>query len=263
MQIILKINRYLIPLLILCLIFACGGDEEGEPDPIVPPEPQQFGTLSGIVTDAVTGNPLLGVQVTLSDLKVETEVDGVFVYYDIRYGAEHELTVRDPLYQGYSTQIVLNEVRLVHNVALSPLNDHQEELFAFLEDVSDLLESLDMDNLPTLLPFFSESYFAADDEVTALGVVSGVVPPNFEGVIPTFSGVFEQYSWLNFTYDNLVYDITDARKASIQMLMRVDSENVEDKSMRSLEGTCQFDFRREGSEWKIVYWQLITLNIKL
>lgn len=263
MQIILKISRYLMPLLILSLIFACGADEEDEPDPIVPPEPQQFGTVSGIVTDAVTGNPLPGVQVTLSDVAVETEVDGGFVYNDILYGEEQELTVHDPLYQAYSTQIVLNEVRLVHNVALSPLNDHQEELIALLEDLSDLLESLDMDNLPSLQSLFSESYFAADDEVTKIGVVSGVVPPNFEGVIPTFTSVFEDYSWLNFTYDNLVYDITDARKASVQMLMGVDSENAEDKGMRSLEGTCQFDFRREGSEWKIVHWQLMTLDIKL
>ena len=263
MQIILKISRCFMSLLILSLILACGTDEEDEPDRIVPPEPQQFGTVSGIVTDAVTGNPLPGVQVTLSDLEVETEVDGVFVYNDILYGEEHELTVRDPLYQDYSTQIVLNEVRLVHNVALSPLNDHQAELSVLLEDLSDFLESLDMDNLPSLQSLFSESYFAADDEVTQIGVVSGVIPPNFEGVIPTFTSVFEQYSWLNFTYDNLVYDITNARKASVQMLMGVGSENAEDKSMRSLEGTCQFDFRREGSEWKIVYWQLMTLNIKL
>ena len=95
------------------------------------------------------------------------------------------------------------------------------------------------------------------------GVNSGVVPPNFEGVLPTFTAVFEQYSWLSFSYDNLVYDITHARKASIQMLMRVDSENAEDKNMRSLEGRCQFDFRREGGDWKIVYWQLMSLNIGL
>ena len=263
MQIILKLSRHLMSLLILSLIFACGADEVDEPDPMVPPEPQQFGTVSGIVRDAETGNPLPGVQVTLSDVSVTTEVDGVFVYNDILYGEEQELTVHDPLYQAYSTQIVLNEVRLVHNVALSPLNDHQEELTVLLENLADLLESLDMDNMPSLQSLFSESYFAADDEVTQIGVISGVVPPNFEGVIPTFTSVFEDYSWLNFTYDSMVYDITDARKASVQMLMGVESENAEDKSVRSLEGTCRFDFRREGSDWKIVYWQLLTLEIKL
>ena len=263
MQIFLKINRYIIPLLIISFFLACAADEVDEPKPIGPPEPQQFGTVSGIVTDAITGNPLPGVQVTLAGMMVETEVDGGFVYNDISYGEEKELMVSDMLYQPYSNQIVLNEVRLVNNVALSPLTDHQEGLDAVLEDLSTLLESLDMDNLPSLQSLFSESYFAADDEATQIGVNSGVVPPNFEGVVPTFTNVFEQYSWLSLTYDNLVYDITHARKASIQMLMSVDSENAEDKNMRSLEGSCRFDFRREGSDWKIVYWQLMSLNIKL
>ena len=128
MQIFLKINRYIIPLLIISFFLACGADEVDEPEPIVPSEPQQFGTVSGIVTDAITGNPLPGVQVTLAGMKVETEVDGGFVYNDILYGEEKELTVSDTLYQTYSNQIVLNDVRLVHNVALTPLNDHQEEL---------------------------------------------------------------------------------------------------------------------------------------
>lgn len=263
MQIILKISRHLIFLLILSLIFACGADDVDEPDSSVPPEPQQFGTVSGIVTDAVTGNPLPGVQVTLSGLVVETEVDGGFVYNDILYGEEQELTVSDMFYQPYSSQIVLSDVRLVHNVALSPLYDHQEELIVVLQDLSDLLETLDMDNLHSLQSLFSDSYVAADDEVTNFGVVSGVVPPNFEGVIPTFTNVFEQYSWLSFTYDTLIFDITHARKGSVEMLIVVDSENAEDKNMRSLEGTCRFDFRREGSKWKIVYWQLMSLNVIL
>lgn len=262
MQIFLKINRYIIPLLIISCFLACGADEVDEPQPVVPPEPQQFGTVSGIVTDAITGNPLPGVQVTLDGMKVETAVDGGFTYNDILYGEEKELTVSDTLYQPYSNQIVINEVRLVHNVALSPLNDHQEGVDAVLEDLSVLLESLDMDNLPSLQSLFSESYFAADDEATKFGVNAGVVPPNFEGVVPTFTNVFEQYSWLGFTYANLVYDITHARKASIQMLMSVDSENAEDKRKISLEGSCRFDFRREDGDWKIVYWQLMSINIK-
>ncbi len=263
MQIFFKTHRYIIYLLMISFFLACGADEVDEPKTIVQPEPQHFGTLSGFVTDAVTGNPLPGVQVTLDGMMVETEIDGGFVYNDIHYGEEKELTVGDALYHPYSNQIVINEVRLVHNVALSPLNDHQEGVDAVFEDLSTLLESLDMDNLPSLQSLFSESYFAADDQATQIGVNSGVVPPNFEGVIPTFTSVFEQYSWLGFTSENLVYDITHARKASIQMLMTVDSENAEDKNMRSLEGNCRFDFRREGSDWKIVYWQLMNLNIKL
>lgn len=261
MQIILRISRYIIPLLIISSFFACGAGEEDEPAPL--PKPQQFGTVSGIVTDAVTKKPLPGVNVTLSDLKVETEVDGGFVFNDIRYGKEETLTVSDTFYQSYSKQIVLNEVRLVHNVALTPLTDHETELNALLEDLSDFLESSDTDNLLSLQSFFSESYIASDDDVTKIGVISDLVPPDFESVIPTFTNVFEQYSRLNFTYNILAYDITHARKASIEMSMIINSEDAENENLRTLEGRCRFDFRREGSDWKIVYWQLVNLEIKL
>ena len=70
MQIFLKINRYIIPLLIISFFLACGADEVDEPEIIGPPVPNLFGTVSGIVTDAITGNPLPGVQVTLAGMKV-------------------------------------------------------------------------------------------------------------------------------------------------------------------------------------------------
>lgn len=283
MQIFLSKLKIIMVFLILSIIWACGAGEDDTPtlpqepdstdtqDPTVQPgtddkspnQPQQFGTVSGRVTDAITKNPIPGVVVTLFDIEVETEVDGGFVFNDIPYDEEQVLVVSDALYEPYSTQVVLNEIRLVNNVALSPLNDHEEELNSLLDNLSDYLESLDMDNLPSLQSLFSDTYVAADDPITNIGVISGVVPPNYEGVIPTFMNVFEQYSWLGFTYDNLEYDITHARKASVQLLMGVDSEDADDMNLRILEGRCQFDFRREGGDWKIVYWKLMNLDIKL
>lgn len=273
--------RYILPLLILSILFACGtGDEDGptspvdtkppveqnpttQPEPDETTEPLQFGTVSGRVIDATTENPIPGVKVTLFDLEVETEVDGGFVFNDIPYEQEQVLTVSDPLYHEHSITFVIDQVRSVKNVDLKPLNDHEEELDAFLENMSTLLESLEADNLSSLQNLFSETYAAADDQVTNVGIISGVVPPNYEGVIPTFEHVFEQYSWLNFSFKQIEFDITHARKASIQMLMSVESEGAEDKQLRMLDGRCQFDFRREGNDWKIVYWQLLNLSIKL
>ncbi len=281
MQIFLMKIRYILPLLFLPFLFTCGmGDEDAptsrvdtqspidqepitQPEPDKTPEPQQFGTVSGRVTDAITENPIPGVKVTLFGSEVETEVDGSFVFNDIPYTVEQILTVSDPLYHEHSDTFVIDEVRLVKNVPLTPLNDHEEQLNAFLENMSTLLESLDPENLPALQNLFSETYAAADDQITKIGITSGVVPENYEGVIPTFENVFEQYSWLKFSFDHIEFNITHARKASLQMNMGVTSENVNDKKMRELDGRCQFDFRREGSDWKIVYWKLMTLNIKL
>ncbi len=280
MQIILIKIRFILPLLLLTILFACGTTDEDsptspivsepsvepdpiQPEPVVEPEPKQFGTVSGRVTDAITNNPIPGVKVTFFGSEVETEVDGGFAFQDIPYNEEQVLNVSDPLYQPFTTPINLNEVRLVNNVSLTPLNDHEEQINSLLENLSDLLESLEIENLPDLENLFSETYSAADDPVTNVGIISGVVPPNYEGVTPTFTNVFEQYSWLEFSYNNLEYDITHARKASVELLMGVESENADDKNMRHLEGRCQFDFRREGDDWKIVYWQLLNLDIKL
>lgn len=275
--------RYILPLLFLPILLTCGtGDEDAptspidvqtpieeepttqpDPEPEVIPEPLQFATISGRVTDAITKKPIPGVKVTLSESVVETEADGGFTFNDIPYTDEQILTVSDPLYNEHSVNFAIDQVRLVKDVSLSPLNDHEEELNALLESLSNLLESLETDNLPDLQNLFSDTYAAADDQVTNIGILSGVVPPNYEGVIPTFEHIFMQYSWLSFTFDHIEFDVTHARKASLQMVMGVSSENAEDNNIRNLDGRCQFDFRREGNEWKIVYWQLMTLNIML
>ena len=128
---------------------------------------------------------------------------------------------------------------------------------------SELIESLDFENLPDIQARFSASYVASDDPVTAFGILSGVIPPNFEGVDPTFVNIFQKYSWLQFVFKDRVMDITHARKASIEILLDVDSENAENGNLRHLEANCNFEFRREGTDWKIVYWQLLSLDVGL
>ena len=276
MQIFLTKNHFLLILLILTVFFACGMEEEDtsklpiqpEPaDPVVEPEPEPepilYGTVSGRVTDAITKNPIPGAVVRLFGLEVNTEMDGSYTFQEIPYKEEQTLTVHDPDYQENSHDFTLNQLRLTLNVPLTPLKDHEEELNAFLENFSNLIESLDSENIDAIQSQFSEAYLAADDPVTTFGVISGVVPPNYEGVIPSFTTLFETYSWLDFVFKDREMDITHARKASIQLLLDVDSEKAEDKNLRHLEARCVFEFRREDSVWKIVHWQLLHLDIQL
>ena len=272
MQIFLTKNHFLLILLILTVFFACGMEEEDtsklpvqpEPvEPVVEPEPILYGTVSGRVTDAITKNPIPGAVVRLFGLEVNTEVDGSYTLQEIPYKKEQTLTVHDPDYQEHSHAFILNQARLTLNVPLTPLKDHEEELNAFLENFSELIESLDSENIEAIESQFSESYVAADDPVTNFGVVSGVVPPNYEGVIPVFTTLFEKYSWLDFVFKDRDIDITHARKASIQLVLDVDSENAEDKNRGHLEARCVFEFRREDSVWKIVHWQLLHLDVQL
>lgn len=256
--------RYLLIIFFgLTVFFGCQMDAEDTPVPIVEPDPILYGTISGKVVDANTKNPLTGAVVNLFNSDVKTELDGIFTFDGIPYNQKHTLTVHDPDYQPYTQDIIINIERLVVDVELTPLIDPQDDLNTFLDTFSELVESLDPENIPAIQALFSESYVAADDPVTTFGVLSGVVPPNHEGVIPSVVDLFQKYAWLEFIFRDKEMDIIDARKASVELLLDVNSEGAEDQVLRHLVADSLFEFRREGADWKIVYWQLLRLDIGL
>lgn len=252
-------------LLLMACLFACGEAEE----PIEPNEPKpeksvpQYGTVSGTVNDTVTGNPIPGAIVTLLAQSAEIGLDGVYSFQGIAYAADHILTVADPDYQPYIQPFSLNKERLVITVELTPLRDATEEIGEFLENYSRLLESGDLENLEEIQALFSESYLAADDVATLFALEAGIVPKNYENVIPATTKLFEDYISLEFLFKDLEVDVTHARKASATLLIDITAEKGEQRDLRELKGSCRFDFRREASDWKIVYWQLFELDIRL
>ena len=260
MQIYLSKQKVIIFLLFI-IFLGCSKDNEDIPEPIIEPEPILYGTVSGKVVDANTSNPLTGAVVQLYGLEVKTEPDGLFVFQGIPYYEEQKLSVIDIDYQPYTQTITVSSERLVVSVDMIPLIDTEEELNAFFNKFSELIESIDSENIPAIQSHFSESYVASDDPITTFGVLSGVVPSNYESIIPTITELFFKYSWLEFIFKDKEMNITDARKASVELLLDVDSEGAEDKILRHLQARSLFELRREGGNWKIVYWQLLRLDI--
>lgn len=260
MQIYLS-KKNVIILLLFIIVLGCSKDNEDSPEPIVEPEPILYGTVSGKVVDANTENPITGSVVRLFGLEVKTEPDGLFVFQGIPYHDEQELSVTDTNYKHYIQTIIVTSERLVVTVNMVPLIDTEEELDEFFNKFSELIESLDSENIPAIEAHFSESYVASDDPITTFGVLSGVVPPNYDSIIPTITELFIKYSWLEFDFKDKEMDITDARKAAVELLLDVDSEGAEDKILRHLQARSLFELRREGGDWKIVYWQLLRLDI--
>ena len=258
-------KKIVLFLLFVVCISAC----ENVEDPLEPePEPEkpvalQYGTVSGTVTDAGTGNPIPGATVTLLEISVETGVDGAYSFQGILYDDAHTLVVEDANYKPYSEPFALNQERLVVNIALEPLKDPAVEVQEFFDNFSDLLESLDVENIEAILALFSETFVAADDAATLFGVASGIIPENYEDVVPAMTQLFEAYVFLEFLFEDIEIDVTHARKMAVTLRLDVNAEKGEQRDLRELKAHCKFEFRREGADWKIVYWQLIALDIRL
>ena len=256
--------------IVLFLVFVvCISACENAEDPLEPePEPEkpvvlQYGTVSGIVTDAGTGNPIPGAVVKLLAASVETGAEGLYSFHGVVYGDTHTLIVEDVHYKPYHQPFVLNQERLVMDVALEPLRDPAVEIQEFFDNFSDLLESLDTENIEAIRALFSETYVAADDAATLFGVASGIIPENYEDVVPAMTQLFEEYVFLEFLFNDIEIDVTHARKMAVTLRLDVNAEKGEQRDPRELKAHCKFEFRREGADWKIVYWQLIALDIRL
>ena len=253
-----------IALLLLLCLFACGGADEEEPaEQPAAPIVIEYGTVSGTITHGGTENPIPGAVVTLLEQSVETGIDGVYTFQGMPYADAYTLYVEDVDYQPYQQSFALGQERLVLNVELMPLRDTTEELQEWLDAFSVLLESLDIKNLEQLEALFSETYVAADDEATLFGVLSGIIPENYDDVVPAITQLFEEYVSLEFLFKNVQADVTHARKASVVLSLDVTAEKGEQGDLREIEARCQFDFRREQSDWKIVHWQLFEIDIRL
>ncbi len=249
--------------LLMACIFACGEAEETTEPESEKPVMLEYGTVSGTINDAGTGNRIPGSTVMLLGQSFETGVDGNYTFQGILYGDVHTLTVTDPDYKPYSQPVVLNQERLVVDIAMTPLKDPVVELQEFFDNFAALLESVDMENIEAVEALFSETYVAADDPATLFGVASGIVPENYVDVVPAMTQLFEEYVSLQFLFQDIEMDITHARKAAAVLQLDVNAEKGEERDLRELKASCRFEFRREERDWKIVYWQLFELDIRL
>ena len=256
-------TKNILFLLLMACIFACGEAEETTEPESEKPVMLQYGTVSGTITDAGTGNRIPGSIVTLLGQSFETGVDGNYTFQGVLYADVHTLTVADPDYKPYSQPVVLSQERLVVDITLTPLKDPVVELQEFFDNFADLLESVDMENIEAIEALFSETYVAADDPATLFGVASGIIPENYADVVPAMTQLFEEYVSLQFLFEDIEMDITHARKAAATLQLDVDAEKGEERDLRELKASCKFEFRREERDWKIVHWRLFELDIRL
>ncbi len=223
----------------------------------------KFGVVSGVITDATTGNPIPGVTVNLLGVTMKTEGDGKYDFTQVVYSEAHSLIIADIDYQPKKQSFELRADRVALNIPLVPLTNPEAELRQFLDVFSALLESVDMGKLGAIQGLFSETYLAGDDPITLFGLATGVIPATFDGVIPAITKLFEDFDALQFRFRNIRVDVTHSREASARFTLDIITEKGPRPDKQETIIECQMDFRKENSVWKIVFWQLFKVEVVL
>ena len=223
----------------------------------------RLGAVSGVITDATTGNPIPGVTVNLLDQTVETGADGRYNFTQVGYSEARSLTITAADYQPKMQDFELRTERVALDIRLVPLTNSEAEIHQFLETFSALIESIDIGKLEEIQAHFSETYLAGDDPITLFGLATGLIPATFEGVIPSITKLFEEFDALQFRFHNIRVDVTHAREASARLTLDIISEKGPRPDRKEIIVECQMDFRKENSVWKIVFWQLFKVDFRL
>ena len=258
----LKVQELLIA---ACLAIASVGCGEDSPvTPIQTPQQPQVGAVSGIITDAKTGNPIPEAAVTLLNQTVKSGVNGKYIFTQIPHSETLNLTVEAVDYATQMPAFALNTEHLVLNISLEPTTNPELEIRQFLDTLTKLIGSMDDNNLEAIQAHFSESYLAGVDPVTRFfGLPTGVIPANYQQVIPWITKLFETYNAINYNFYGIEMEITHTQKASTQLNLDI----VTEKGARSEKGKvvseCEIFFRKEASHWKLIFWQFSKFDIHL
>lgn len=223
----------------------------------------KFGAVSGVITDGSTQNPIQGATVKLLDRTMITEANGKYNFIGVPYSENLSLMIIATDYQPQTENFQLRTNRVGLNIRLMPATDPQMEIIQFLERFSALIESLDTSKLDTIQALFSESYLAADDPITLLGLATGVIPATFDDVSQTIIIVFEKYNALQFQFNKIQVDVTNSRQAAARFTLHIISEEGPRPDKREILVDCLIDFRKEDLVWKIVFWQLFNVEFLL
>ncbi len=246
----------------LVFLTGCGEDAEVSEDPV---DQIENGDIHGIVTDTESGLPVSGASVSIGDQVALTGPDGKYGLQGIPFSDKVEINVTSDDYREYGTTIALDQELMIFDVSLAPLDSQTDRILGVLEALSQDIEALDPERIPSIESYFSEDYIAANDPVndqaTFIGVVAGVVPADFQGLPDAVLNIVEKYSKIEFKFADPDVELHEDT-ATVMMRFEVYAETKNPPEKWEVIVNGQLDLRKEDGDWKITYWRLIPDFIK-
>ena len=198
------------------------------------------------------------------DLRLESAADGRYTFAQVNRSDALTLSVEALDYAAETRTFALNAEGVILDVLLTPLTNPAEEIREFLNTFSQLIETVNVDNLEEIEGLFTEGYIASDDLVTRFfGIDTGVIPAKFEEITPSITALFEEFNLVQFRFHGIQMNITNTRKAFARLGVDIITEKGSRADRQEIISECEIHFRKEASDWKIFFWQFFAADIRL
>lgn len=240
----------------LLLNIGCGSDSNNAPVTV------QQGDIFGTVTDNDTGAPIKGASVQIDKEIVQTDEKGKYIIKEMPLFNKYEIIVNAKEYKEYRGFVSLQQELLSLDVKLVPLQSPSTPILTALDTISKDIESLDTVKIPEIQSFFSKTYVSGKDEATMAGVVSGVVPPDYNSIPVTIDKIVKKYNKLSFKFANP--EVTfDGDSATVQMRFMINAETKPpDPKLWEIVIDGKMICQKQNDVWKITFWGLIQPFLK-
>jgi len=257
-------NRVQVVLATVLIAIFLGCGEDFPINPLPTDDEPELGTVLGTITDARTGQPISGAVVTMLDQRTESASDGGYSFTQINLSDNLTMTVEALDYVVETRTFVLNAEGATLHIFLIPLTNPDEEIQELLDTFSQLIKTMDVNNLDEIEGFFTEGYIASDDLVTRFfGIDTGVIPAKFETITLSIKTLFEEFKLVQFRFHEIKMNITNTRKAFARLSVDIITEQESRTHRREIISDCKIHFRKEAANWKIFFWQFCAADIRL
>lgn len=246
--------RYVLIFLFMSLTVVIGCGEDAEEVIVV----IEKGDVYGTITDKETGDPIGGASVDIGGKVALTDKDGKYAVKEIPLSEEIDIVVTAANHREYKDTISLDQKLLLVNIGLVPVESPSAHILEVLEAFSSDIESLDPNKIPSIQSYLTKDYTVGDNEVTVVGVWSGVIPPSYDELPDTILTIIEKYDKLKFKFVNPDVEFSgNSAKVLMQFEVYAETKPPEPKKWEIVVDG-RLDLRKENGDWKIAYWELVS-----